>query len=160
MASIQAGRLSVEPERVALKPMVMESCESHEPIARAKGVRLRADVSEIVDVMCDRRRILQVLGNLVGNAIKFSEAGGSVRLHAEGQDREMVIGVTDTGPGIAPDVVQQIFEPYRTMQDQTKSGTGLGLYIAKGIVERHGGRIWVDSQVGAGTTFFFTLPRA
>jgi signal transduction histidine kinase len=160
MASIQAGQLSIEPEPVALKPLIIETCENHEAIAQAKGVRLRTSVPfDDVEILCDRRRILQVLENLVGNAIKFSEAGDAVTLHGEVQERTVLVAVTDTGPGIPSDARQSIFEPYRTMDGQARSGTGLGLYITRGIIERHGGQIWVKSEVGAGSTFFFTLPR-
>ena len=72
----------------------------------------------------------------------------------------MLLAVSDTGPGIPPDELHSIFEAYRTLQPRQKMGTGLGLYITKGIIQRHGGRIWVESEPGAGATFFFTLPRA
>ena len=113
-----------------------------------------------MDVSCDRRRILQVLGNLLGNAIKFGEAGDSVTLRAEVRDRDVVVGVSDTGPGIPADALHDIFDPYRTVAGQSQAGTGLGLYISRGIVERHGARLWVESDVGIGTTFYFTLPLA
>ena len=161
MASIRAGQLSIELERVAVKPLLIESCDSHEPIACDKGLRLRSELAiHDVDVSCDRRRILQVLGNLLGNAIKFGEAGDSVTLRAEVRDRDVVVGVSDTGPGIPPDAIQDIFDPYRTVAGQSQGGTGLGLYISRGIVERHGARLWVESDVGIGTTFYFTLPLA
>jgi len=161
MASIRAGQLSIELERVAVKPLLIESCDSHEPIACDKGLRLRSELAiHDVDVSCDRRRILQVLGNLLGNAIKFGEAGESVTLRAEVRDRDVVVGVSDTGPGIPADAIHDIFDPYRTVAGQSQAGTGLGLYISRGIVERHGARLWVESDVGIGTTFYFTLPLA
>ena len=109
-----------------------------------------------------RDRILQVLANLLGNAIKFCKAGDAVTLRAEARDKEVLVSVIDTGPGIPENELPNIFEAYRTFEragDATR-GTGLGLYIAKGIVERHRGRLWVESEVGVGTTFSFTLPRA
>jgi signal transduction histidine kinase/putative methionine-R-sulfoxide reductase with GAF domain len=161
MASIRAGQLSIELARVAVKPLFIESCDSHEPIARDKGLRFRSEpATHDVDVICDRRRILQVLGNLLGNAIKFAEAGDSVTLRTEVRDRDVLVGVSDTGPGIPPDAIQDIFDPYRTVAGQSNGGTGLGLYISRGIVERHGTRLWVESDVGIGTTFYFTLPLA
>ncbi len=160
MASIQAGRLSLERQPTEIKPILLESYERHEPMARAKGLRLGADVAvDGITVSCDRDRILQVLANLLGNALKFCAAGDTVTLEAEAREADVLTAVTDTGPGIPPDELLSIFEPYRTIRRQGKAGTGLGLYITKGIVERHGGRIWVESKVGAGTTFFFTLPR-
>lgn len=161
MASIQAGRLAFERQTVELKPILMESHESHEPIARAQELRLVSDLPvDGVNVLCDRDRILQVLANLLGNAIKFCEPGDTITLRAEARDGEVRIAVSDTGPGIPAEELGRIFEPYRTIEREGKGGTGLGLYITKGIVQRHGGRIWVESTVGAGTTFFFTLPRA
>jgi signal transduction histidine kinase len=163
MASIQAGRLSVEQVPVALKPLLLESCDSQQPVARAKGVDLAMDVTvDDEQVLCDRERILQVLANLLGNAIKFCQAGDSITLRAEERAGELLIAVSDTGPGIPRDELQTIFEPYQTIarHDRADRGTGLGLYITKGILQRHRGRIWVESEVGVGTTFFFTLPRA
>jgi len=159
MASTQSGRFSIEKETLELAPILEEGCESHEPMARVKGVHLKTDV-EIGDmrVLGDRARILQVLGNLAGNAIKFSESGGSVTIRAEARDNEALVSVSDTGPGIPREEFENIFEPYRTVQAQGNRGTGLGLFIAKGIVERHGGRIWLESEIGRGSTFFFTLP--
>jgi signal transduction histidine kinase len=161
MATIQTGQLSIEPLIVPLKPLLDESWDSHEPIAVAKNIRLQFDrgTETEANVLCDRRRIVQVLANLLGNAIKFCTAGDSVTLRADVRDHEVVIAVTDTGPGIPHGELEAIFEPYRSIRRRTQSGTGLGLYIAKGIVERHGGRIHVDSQLGVGTTFSFTLPR-
>jgi len=163
MASIQAGRLSVERQPTDIKPLLLESWESHEPMARDKALTLGADLAvDGVKVIGDRNRILQALANLLGNSIKFCNAGDVVTLRAETQDRDVLISVSDTGPGIPEEELKNIFEAYRTIEspDQSKSGTGLGLYITKGVVERHGGRIWVESELGVGTTFFFTLPRA
>jgi signal transduction histidine kinase/putative methionine-R-sulfoxide reductase with GAF domain len=160
MASIQAGRLSIEPHPAAIKPILVESCENHQPMARAMGLHLVLDApADGVRVRCDRGRILQVLANLLGNAIKFCETGDAITLRAEERGHELLIAVNDTGPGISQDEVQTLFEPYRTITRHERTGTGLGLYIVKGIVERHRGRVWVESVVGVGTTFFFTLPR-
>jgi signal transduction histidine kinase/putative methionine-R-sulfoxide reductase with GAF domain len=161
MASIQAGTFSLDLQIVELKPILRESFEAHEPVARAKGVEVQSAFAvDGIKVSCDRDRILQVLSNLLGNAIKFSESGDSVTLRAEPQEREVLLAVSDTGPGIPPDELHSLFEAYRTLQPRRKTGTGLGLYITKGIIQRHGGRIWVESELGAGATFFFTLPRA
>jgi signal transduction histidine kinase len=112
-----------------------------------------------VTVSYDRDRLLQVLSNLLGNAIKFCASGDSVTLHAEARDDDVFVSVADTGPGIPHEQLASIFEAYRTANRRGSSGTGLGLFIAKGIIERHGGRISVQSEPGAGATFSFTLPR-
>ena len=100
------------------------------------------------------------MANLIGNAIKFSNGQGTIGLTANVGEANVTVAVSDTGPGIPSEDLQRIFEPYTTSPRNEQSGTGLGLYIARAIVERHGGRIWVKSQPGKGSTFFFTLPRA
>ena len=99
-----------------------------------------------------------MLSNLVGNAIKFTPEGGRIRIQAERREGEALISVRDTGRGIPEDVLPHIFERYWQPEETRHQGAGLGLSIVKGIVEAHGGRIWVESRPGAGTTFFFTLP--
>ena len=161
MASIQGGGLSFDAEPTELKAILVESYESHEPVAAAKGVRLRLDLPNDPEmVRGDRNRILQLLTNLLGNAIKFCDRGDEVSLRSERRERDVVVAVSDTGPGIPRDELDAIFDPYKSIERRGRGGTGLGLYISKAIVERHGGRIWVDSELGEGTTFFFTLPLA
>jgi signal transduction histidine kinase len=108
----------------------------------------------------DERRITQVLLNLVGNAIKFTEVG-EVRVQAMASDGALMVAVSDTGPGIPEEDWQKVFEEFRQLENSAtgkKGGTGLGLAIAKRIIELHGGRIWVESSMGKGSTFCFTLP--
>src|SRR4029079_17057535 len=111
-----------------------------------------------VRVRCDRERILQVFGNLLGNAIKFCEPGDVVTVGARAERGCVWFTVSDTGPGIAPHELAHVFEPYWSGEKYEKKGTGLGLFITKGIVDAHGGTIRVDSAPGAGATFTFTLP--
>jgi signal transduction histidine kinase len=110
-------------------------------------------------VSCDRERIQQVLSNLVGNAIKFSAEGRTIRLLAEVGPDDVQFGVQDYGPGIAGADLPHIFDRYWQAAGQKRHGLGLGLAIAQGIVHGHGGRIWVESELGRGATFRFTLPR-
>jgi len=109
-------------------------------------------------VYADAARIQQVLSNLVGNAVKFTPRNGRVTVCAERIDGEVRFGVIDTGPGIPPEQVPHIFGRFWQAQTSDRRGIGLGLAIAKGIVEAHNGRIWVESHVGLGSTFYFTLP--
>jgi len=119
------------------------------------GVELDPDLPVIV---ADRGRILQLLGNLLGNALKFTPAGGRVRIGAEQVGDEARISVADTGAGIPPEDLPHLFDRYWQARSSRRAGAGLGLAIARGIVEAHGGRIRAESEVGVGTTFTVTLP--
>jgi signal transduction histidine kinase len=159
MGAIQAGRLAVDVRRIALRPILEQACEMYRPSAVAKGLELRLEHSPDVDVLGDANRILQVVGNVVGNAIKFTDSG-PITIDAAVSEGDATVAIRDSGHGIAAEDMTRIFDPYQTSNADGNVGTGLGLFIAKGIIERHGGRIWVDSIVGQGSTFFFTLPRA
>ena len=104
--------------------------------------------------------MLQVLSNLIGNSLKFTPPGGVVAVSAEPREREMLFTVSDTGPGVPPEHLNDIFSPYWQAKRTERLGAGLGLPIAKGIVEAHGGRIWVESEQRKGTRFYFTVPFA
>lgn len=161
MAALQAGKLTIEEEPLVVRSLLEEACHSHELIASAKDVRLTATlVPPGVRVIGDRERLLQVLSNLLGNAIKFTDAGGSVALNATAMDDHVVITVEDTGIGIPSEELDRIFDPYQTLKGTGRAGTGLGLYIANGIVVRHGGRLTVSSVAGRGSVFTITLLRA
>jgi signal transduction histidine kinase len=121
-------------------------------------VRLEQSVADAgLAVLADRERVFQVLSNLVGNALKFTPSGGRVSLSVEQQGATVRFAVCDTGPGIPPVSLPRVFDRFWT-ETPGKKGTGLGLFIAKGIVDAHGGRIWVESELGHGATFAFTLP--
>ena len=158
-ASIEGGRLAVEKQPVNLEALVNEAIETHEASARHKDLKIeRAADFEGRRAFCDRDRILQVFGNLLGNAIKFCRAGDAITLGGSVEGDEAQISVSDTGPGIAEVELPRVFQPYWSGEHHAKKGTGLGLYIAQGIIQVHGGRMWVESKAGAGTTFTFTLP--
>jgi signal transduction histidine kinase len=125
----------------------------------AKSLHLEQGVAPGAErARCDRERILQVLANLVGNAIKFTPERGEVALRSERQGPEVIVSVHDSGPGIPEDQQARIFDRYWQARETAQLGTGLGLSIAKGLVELHGGRIWVQSRIGQGTTVSFSLP--
>jgi PAS domain S-box-containing protein len=160
VAAIQAGKLSVKPAPQAAGALLREVAEAFQAPAREKGLALEVAAGpELPRVTADRDRVIQALGNLVGNAIKVTKAG-RVALSAEPAGPQLVFRVADTGPGIAPDVLPRLFDPYVRGRDAPYSGTGLGLSIAKGIAEAHGGRIGAESEPGKGSTFWLALPIA
>lgn len=160
IASLRAGRLAIDRAPHDLDALVAEAIQVAEPLATEKGIRVeRSPILEGVVISCDRERLLQVFSNLLGNAIKFGRERDVVRVHADATDAEVRFTVEDTGPGISAEELPHLFEPYWSAARHASKGTGLGLFIAKGIVEAHGGRIWAESEAGAGATFRFVLPR-
>lgn len=159
VASIKAGRIAVEPRECDLCPLIDEAVEAHTPLAQAKGVTLRREVAPPpVLATLDRGRTFQVLSNLLGNAIKFCNPGDTIVVRAGAEVGVAHISVADTGPGIHEADLPRIFEPYWSDRSRSKQGTGLGLFICKGIVDAQGGRIWVESRPGDGATVHFTVP--
>ncbi len=161
VARIQAGGLAVDPVPVEVKSLVQEAVESATPLASAAQLKVESDVADqALRVSSDRERVLQVFANLIGNAIKFTPKGGEIRILATCENSEIRFVVADTGPGIPPEHLNHVFDRYWQAKSTAKLGTGLGLSIAKGIVEAHGGRIWVESPPNRGAQFNFTLPVA
>jgi signal transduction histidine kinase len=160
VAHIQAGQLTLERRTEELSSVVRQALELLEPMAEQKSQHLNTTLPpEPVTVCWDSQRMIRVLGNLVGNAVKFTPEGGRISVHAERIGDEILFSIADSGIGIAPADLPRVFEPYWKGEASGRSGTGLGLYIARGIVRAHGGRIWVESQLGIGSTFWFAVPR-
>ncbi|MFO0618821.1 MAG: ATP-binding protein [Polyangiaceae bacterium] len=160
MASIQAGRLAVVRKAQQIGPIIEEAAEIARPLAIANGQTITSAVETgNAESEVDRERILQLLANLLGNAKKFSPPGGAITVRARLANGAIECSVSDTGPGIVDGDLAHIFDPYWSATHE-KKGVGLGLFISKAIVEAHGGRIFVESRPGRGTTFTFTLPRA
>jgi signal transduction histidine kinase len=161
LSKIEAGQLVLSLDDYSMKEVVHTVFTSVESLAAEKNLELKVSVApEVAQGKGDHQRISQVFLNLVGNAIKFTEAG-EVRVEATASDDTFVISVSDTGPGLSEADQQMIFEEFHQVDGSStrkKGGTGLGLSIAKRIVEMHGGRIWVESTEGKGSTFWFTLP--
>jgi signal transduction histidine kinase len=158
IAALEAGKLTLDCDRVSANDLVSECLEVLQPIANAKHVELRFQPAAPLDVHAQRDYLLQVCSNLVGNAIKYTPEGGSIEVSLM-QDADMVcFRVTDTGAGIAPEHVPHIFDRFWQARGSNR-GVGLGLAIAKGIVEAHGGAIGVTSDPGRGSTFWFTIPK-
>ena len=158
---IESGRLPVEPRQEDLGALVREALEILRPQANARELQLSAELPpQLPPVMADPARVQQLISNLVGNAIKFTKHGGTITVRAELEANEVLVAVMDTGAGIPAEHLPHVFGHYWQANRGDRRGIGLGLAIAKGIVEAHGGRIWVRSKEGEGSTFFFTLPAA
>ena len=167
ISKIQAGKLNLYiEENVNLNEEIKAVVDMAEPLLQKQNAALEVPIRFIQDIdkdlpltACDRRRIRQVLLNLLSNAIKFT-AQGSITLSVKTKEDEFVLAVMDTGPGIPQEMRARIFEPFVQVTDDIKhtQGTGLGLPISRSLVEAHGGKLWVESNLGEGTTFFFTLP--
>jgi signal transduction histidine kinase len=161
LSKIEAGQLTLSLADYSMKEVIHTVVTAVESLAAEKNLELKVSVSPEVDYgKGDQQRISQVLMNLVGNAIKFTEAG-EVEVDATASNDTFVVSVSDTGPGLSEGDQERIFEEFHQVDassTRTKGGTGLGLAIAKRIVEMHGGRIWVESTSGKGSTFSFTIP--
>jgi signal transduction histidine kinase len=161
LSKIEAGQLPLSLSNYSMKDIVQSVVSATESLAAEKQLALRTSVQpDLPPGRGDERRITQVLMNLVGNAIKFTDAG-EVRIQASAQDGEFRVAVADTGLGIGEADQHRIFEEFQQADGsgtRAKSGTGLGLSIARKIVELHGGRVWVESILGKGSTFWFTVP--
>jgi len=159
LASIQAGRLTIDLAEHDPATLLAEAVEMMQPLASERSLRLGP--TQPVRVRCDRQRVLQVLSNLIGNAVKFTPPGATITVESRVRPTEIQISVRDTGIGIPEGELEQIFDRYwQAPGAERKAGVGLGLAIARAIVEAHGGHIWATSEVGVGSTFSFTLPRA
>jgi signal transduction histidine kinase/cell division protein FtsB len=152
-------RLPVEPAPVDVEELFAETHELFKAQAASASITLQNRVEEgVPTVAADRHRVLQVLSNLIGNALKFTPPGGVISYAAEARPGEVLFTVADTGPGIPKEHLGDVFKTYWQAKRTERFGAGLGLPIAKGVVDAHGGKIWVKSKPGAGTKFYFTLP--
>jgi signal transduction histidine kinase len=161
LPSLDAGRFVFDLSDVPVSELMTQAEEMFLPAASATGVTLEVRVPpEATDVRGDAVRVVRVLANLVGNALKFTPEGGKITISSSVAHRHVLFAVRDTGIGIAPEHLSRLFERYWQAEATAHKGRGLGLFIAKRLVEAQGGTIWAESQLGAGTTLFFTLPRA
>jgi signal transduction histidine kinase len=162
LSKVEAGQVELEVAPFSLREALERGVVMVRERAAQDGVHLTLAADPEVDVVeGDERRIRQVIFNLLSNAVKFTPAGGAVDVSAAQLDGEIRVSVTDTGPGLAPEDHKRIFEEFQQTDTgvEQREGTGLGLTLSKRLVELHGGRIWVDSELGKGSTFVFTLPR-
>jgi PAS domain S-box-containing protein len=159
LAKIQSGTFALQTYAERLDQVVTPVIDRMSVLAEAKHHSLQVDLPpELPEVAIDARRVGQVMSNLVGNAIKFTPEGGTIRVAARQQPHAVIVSVADTGAGIPPDQLRHIFDRSWQAQRARHTTSGLGLSIAKGIVEAHGGTIWAESEVGKGSSFSFTLP--
>lgn len=159
VSRISAGRLRVERRRMNVAAMLKETADVFEPVMVDAALRFVRHVGDELPVLLgDQHRLQQVLSNLLGNAVRFTPHGGEVTLAVRRADDMLRFSVKDSGPGVAPDDVPRLFERYWQAPRLLRAGSGLGLYIAKGIVEAHGGEIGVESEPGKGAEFWFTIP--
>lgn len=157
LAQIEAGSFPLELSPEYVTEIVEDALQSLSPLIEAKGLSLTRHIVDAPRVSVDRHRFFQVMANLIGNAIKFTQAGGRIAVTAKSTGDDVEFAVTDTGAGIAPDQLEHLFDRYWRGSSE---GAGLGLFIVKGIIEAHGGRIHVESVLHEGTTFVFTMPAA
>src|SRR5687768_3037543 len=156
---MESGQLWLDPRPEPVTDLVADTIEMLRPLAAGSSIRVESHVvSDLPPVLAAATRINQVLSNLVGNAVKFTPRNGLITISAERVDGEIRFAVIDTGPGIPAEQLPHIFGRFWQAKASDRRGIGLGLAIAKGIVEAHKGRIWVESSVGLGSTFYFTLP--
>ncbi len=158
---IEAGRLTLQPQPVELNPLLEDAIERARVSSDRHTIKGNLDPVQPT-VVADPDRIAQVVSNLLSNAIKYSPQGGEILISSLAQDGQVEVSVRDHGMGIAPDFLEKLFSRYERYEKTSSKilGTGLGLAITRQIVEMHGGKIWVDSELGAGSDFHFTLPLA
>jgi two-component system sensor histidine kinase GlrK len=162
LAKMEAGMIALHPGRCDIGSLINKAVSGIRPLAMTKSVSIRVEIASVLPYPeVDAERILQALRNLIGNAVKFTPAGGHVTISAQPIERGLRVSVTDTGPGIRKEDLNAIFEKFQqatmTSYNEVK-GTGLGLAIVKHIVNAHGGKVWVESEIGHGSAFIFLLP--
>ena len=159
--AIEGGRFVIEKTRMDASDVILAALESQQNLAAKASVIIATDLSPALPAIeGDEGRLLEVLENLIDNAVKFTKPGGSVTVGATGRERDLLVWVKDSGSGISPEHLPHLFDRFWQAQKTDRRGTGLGLTICKAIVEAHGGRIWAESTAGVGTTMYFSLPAA
>jgi signal transduction histidine kinase len=160
-SKIQSGVFSVNPCTERLENIILSAIEGMKTLAEARqqAVQCRIDAN-LPEVAADGQRVGQVLSNLLSNAIKFTRQGGKIIVSARQRDNTIVVSVSDEGPGIPRENLLKVFDRFWQAEETKQEGSGLGLSIAKGIIAAHNGKIWVESELGKGSSFYFTLPLA
>ena len=159
LRALERGRIAIEPVEMQAVDLVEEAAELLRPLAAERAQTIEIASSEKHAVFCDRDRVLQIFANLVGNAMKFSPRSSVIELALVATTGHIQFSVRDRGPGLAPEERARVFDRYWQAPKTAQHGSGLGLFICKGLVEAHGGSIWVESEPGSGSVFHFTLPK-
>lgn len=157
----QTGRMDYKPENLNIENFIHETVSLYDNIAGEKSITINRFLPHDVIVFADKAMINTVLRNLIANAIKFTKPGGEINISAVKQHNEVIVSVSDTGVGMSQDKLGKIFQldqSCSTLGTNKEKGTGLGLILCKEFVEKHGGKIWVESKEDIGSTFYFTLP--
>ena len=162
VSRLEAGHFDIQKQRISLKAAIHDAMKELYSLASVNGITISANTpANLYEVKADKERFMQAMGNLLGNAIKFSPNGGNIDVNTEVRNNEVLVSVTDHGIGIHKEDMPHIFDRfYRTKKSKFTSGTGLGLYITEQIITAHGGHIWVESELGKGSTFHFTVPKS
>jgi len=162
LSKMEAGMMAYDFEITHVEPLIRRAVVEIAPLVEAKGIRLESGLdTPLPPLKMDPERILQVLRNLLGNAVKFTPKGGVVAVSAQPAGGKLAVSVKDSGPGIPPESLTSIFEKFNQgsrRAPHARQGTGLGLAIANSIITSHGGKIWAESELGKGSTFIFVLP--
>jgi PAS domain S-box-containing protein len=160
-SKIESGTFSIKLQSENLNEVVMPILENMKVQAEARHQRFEVSIPHYLpQIACDCHRIEQVISNLVGNAIKFTPVGGTIKISASEEGNIITVSIADTGPGMAPEQLPKVFNKFWQAEKTMHLGSGLGLSIAKGIIEGHGGKIWAESELGKGSQFYFTIPLA
>jgi signal transduction histidine kinase len=160
VTKLEMGTMDLQLDNVSAQELLARVCENHEPVAGPKNIKLTVlPGAAPITFACDPLLIERVITNLAGNALKFTPSGGSITFSVSETPEQVLFSVRDTGPGIPEDKRQMIFEKYSQMEEHKNMGFGLGLTMCKMTVELHKGKIWVESEIGNGSNFLFTIPK-
>ncbi len=160
ISKIESGKMQLKKEKVDINKIIEENLKAFTKIMKDKKQVLQKDLAkDMPEITADMDKTTQVFVNLLSNAIKYSPEGGSVTIKSVNLEKEIMVEVSDTGEGVAPENIDKIFDKFTRVTAEKKEGTGLGLPIAKDIVVLHNGRMWVKSEQGKGSSFYFTLPK-
>jgi len=161
-SNTQTGKMEYNPEYIDLAVLIKEATALTSEVAQQKLINIVTRLSQNIILFADKAMISTILRNLISNALKFTHPDGTITISAKQNNKEVLVSVSDTGVGITKTTIDKIFmfeESRSTIGTQSEQGTGLGLLLCKEFVSKHGGRIWVESELGKGSTFYFAIPK-